>query len=59
MREKFLAVRLSKVEKLRLEKAARKAGCPISDFVRWALRRELMGNEAHPTETHEAGTKVK
>lgn len=41
MREKFLAVRLSRVEKSRLERAARRLGCPLSDLVRWALRREL------------------
>jgi hypothetical protein len=41
MREKILAIRVSKVEKKRLEKEARRQGCPLSDLVRWALRREL------------------
>ncbi len=41
MREQFMAIRLSLVEKTRLQKEARRQGCPVSDLVRWALRREL------------------
>lgn len=48
MRREFIAVRVSLVEKGRLQKAARRLGCPISDLVRWALRRELA--EAPKTE---------
>jgi hypothetical protein len=41
MKEKFLAVRLSQTEKIRLVKAAKKTGCSISDFVRRILWKEL------------------
>jgi hypothetical protein len=40
-RPEILSVRLSKVEKAGLIKAAKKVGCPVSDFVRRVLWREL------------------
>jgi hypothetical protein len=43
MRDLIISIRVSGVEKRRLMIAARRAGCPISDLVRWALRRELAG----------------
>jgi hypothetical protein len=41
MRPIIVGFRLSKIEKKLLARAAKKRGCPISDFVRWALHREF------------------
>ena len=41
MREEIVSIRVSSVEKKMLKKAAREMGCPLSDAIRWALRREL------------------
>lgn len=41
MREEIVSIRVSSVEKKMLKKAAREMGCPLSDVIRWALRREL------------------
>jgi hypothetical protein len=41
MRPIIVAVRLSLPEKRLLVKAAKRMGCPVSDAIRWALRREL------------------
>jgi hypothetical protein len=43
MRNEIISIRLSRVEKRRLAGAAEKEGCPVSDLIRWALRRELAG----------------
>jgi hypothetical protein len=41
MRPIIVGFRLSPLEKRLLVKAAKKMGCPVSDAIRWALRREL------------------
>lgn len=43
MRSIIVGFRLSEIEKRLLVKAAKQMGCPVSDAIRWALRRELAG----------------
>jgi hypothetical protein len=41
MRTIIVGFRLSEIEKKLLDKKAKKMGVPLSDAIRWALRREL------------------
>jgi hypothetical protein len=41
MRPIVVGFRLSEIEKRLLDKAAKRMGCPVSDVIRWTLRREL------------------
>jgi hypothetical protein len=50
MRPIVVGFRLSEIEKRLLIKAAKRMGCPISDAIRWALRRELAAPQAKQTE---------
>jgi predicted kinase len=50
MRPIIVGFRLSVVEKTLLDRAAERMGCPVSDAIRWALRRELAAPQAKQTE---------
>lgn len=41
MRDEVVTIRVSRIEKRRLKRAAKKQGCPVSDLVRWIIRSEL------------------
>jgi hypothetical protein len=41
MRDEVITIRVSRIEKRRLTRNAKREGCPLSDLVRWILRSEL------------------
>jgi hypothetical protein len=47
MRRRFLSVRLSPEEKVRVDGLARQWGCPKADVLRWVFRFFLMGGKEH------------
>jgi hypothetical protein len=56
MRDEVVTIRVSRIEKRKLTRAAKKEGCPLSDLVWWALRHELAGSgDKAPERLNQAG----
>lgn len=55
MRNEFVAVRLSTVEKKLLVRNAKRLGCPVSDYIRGALRVMFQGMIVMPKPEAAAG----